>query len=299
MSDENIRLIKNYLNDFTIETTPNVYNKYRSFTNLLDKNHSVYVTYLPDEESENVIDTAKKLKLEGYNVVPHLPARTMINKSQLEKYIGNLSEISGCNKILIIGGESKKKGDISSTIEVLQTDYLSKYNYQEVGVAGHPEGSSDISKEELDKAIIQKNNFAKNSDFKMYLATQFFFEANSLIEWEKQLHKIGNKLEIHAGIPGPASLKTLMTYAKSCGIGNSLRFLSKQALNIVKLASTKTPDKLIYDLANYKNSNNKTSLKKLHFYAFGGIKNTSDWLNSLKNSEFVYNSKKEFEILAD
>ena len=41
MTNEIIRLIKNYLNDFTIETTPNVYNKYQGFTNLLDKNHTI------------------------------------------------------------------------------------------------------------------------------------------------------------------------------------------------------------------------------------------------------------------
>jgi len=299
MNNEIIRLIKNYLNDFSIETTPNVYNKYQGFNNLLDKNHTIYVTYLPDENSKNVIDAAKKLKLEGFDVVPHLPARTMVNKSQIEKYIGNLSEVCGCNKILLIGGGSKQNGDISSSLEVLQTDYLSKYNYKEVGVAGHPEGNPDISKEVLDKAIIEKNNFAKNSDFKIYLTTQFFFEVRSLIEWEKHIQKIGNNLEIHAGIPGPASLKTLISYATSCGINNSLQFLSKQAFNIVKLASTKTPDKLIYDLAYYKNSSNHSTLKKLHFYAFGGIKKTSDWLNLLKKSEFSYNSNNEFDILTN
>ena len=299
MSKKNINLIKNYLNDYTIETTPNVYKKYVSFAGLVDKNHSIYITYLPDENSQNVIDTAKKLKLEGYEVIPHLPARTITNKDELKKYIGNLSEECGCNKILVIGGGGKQKGNISSSLEVLQTEYLSKYNFIEVGVAGHPEGSPDIKKEELKNAIIEKNKFSINADFKMYLATQFFFEAESLIEWEKYLKNIGNTLDIHAGIPGPASLKTLIAYAKSCGIGNSLRFLTKQAFNITKLASTKTPDKLIYDLANYNNSNIETSLKKLHFYPFGGIKKTSEWLNLLKKSNFVYNSNKEFEILND
>jgi len=299
MSIENIKLIKSLINNYSIETTPNVYKKYGGFTNLVKKKHVVYITYLPDENSKNVIDTAKKLKLEGLDIVPHLPARSIKNNTQLEKYIGELSEISGCNKILIIGGGGNQLGEISSSMEVLKTEYLSKYNFNEVGLAGHPEGSPDISKKELEKAIIEKNNFAKNADFKMYLVTQFFFEASSLIEWEKHLNKLGNTLEIHAGIPGPASLKTLIAYAKTCGIRNSLRFLSKQALNIAKLASTNTPDKLIYDLANYKNINPQSNLRKLHFYSFGGIKKTSDWLNSLKSSNFIYNSENEFEILDD
>ena len=46
---------------------------------------------------------------------------------------------------------------------------------------------------------------------------------------EQHLKSLKNNLEIHAGIPGPATLKTLLSYATSCGIGNSIRFLSKQA----------------------------------------------------------------------
>ena len=139
---------------------------------------------------------------------------------------------------------------------------------------------------------MQKNKFALKVDYKIYLATQFFFEAKSLIEWEKHLDSLKNKLDIHAGIPGPASIKTLLAYAKSCGIGNSLRFITKQAFNITKLASTKSPDKLIYDLASYKNTNPDTKLQKLHFYAFGGIKKTSEWLDSVKISNITYENEK-------
>ena len=297
MSKETINIVKNFLNSYSIETTPNVYEKYGGFSEFLNKNHDVYITYLPDENSKNVIRTAKKLKLEGYDVIPHLPARTIVNKNDLEKYIGELANESGCSKMLIIGGGGNQAGEISSSIDVLKTDFLSKYNYQFVGVAGHPEGSPDISNENLDLAIKQKNDFAKNVDFKMYLATQFFFEAKSLIDWEKHLVKIGNKLPIHAGIPGPASIKTLVNYARSCGIGNSLRFITKQAFNLTKLATLSTPDKLIYDLAEHSEINKDSKLEKIHFYAFGGMKKTSEWLNNLENSNFTYSRKSQFEIL--
>ena len=239
------------------------------------------MTYLPNEESSRVIETSKKLTNEGYDVIPHLPARTMKNISDLERYIGNLSEIAGCKKILVIGGGGKQKGDISSSIDVLKTELLSKYSFQEVGLAGHPEGNPDISDVEMDKAIIEKNAFALDTDLKVYLATQFFFEATSLINWEQKLKSLNNNLDIHAGIPGPASLKTLIGFATSCGIGNSIRFLSKQAMNIAKLATTRTPDKLIADLADYKQLNPSSKLTKLHFYAFGGINKTSEWLQDI------------------
>ena len=287
--------IKNLLKNYSIETTPNVYDKYGKFSDLVPFQNSIYVTYLPDEEAKRVIETSKKLSEEGYDVIPHLPARTIKDISDLESFLGALSEKAGCKKILIIGGGGNQKGKISSSMDVLKTDLLSKYQFQEVGLAGHPEGNTDISEEDLDKAIIEKNNFARNTDLKLYLATQFFFEASSFKIWEKKLYKLENNLEIHAGIPGPANLKTLVGYAKSCGISNSIRFLSKQALNLRKIATTKTPDKLIADLADYKEFNPSSKLTKLHFYAFGGIKKTSEWLHNVINSDLKINKNNEFE----
>jgi len=292
MTNIHIKAALNLINDCSIETTPNVYAKYGTFSDLIDKKNSIYVTYLPDEDMNKVIDTAKKLTLEGYSVIPHLPARTIPNNKELEKYIQSLSEESGCSKILVIGGGGNQKGSITSSIEILETDLLSKYNFQEVGLAGHPEGNPDVKQVDLDNAIIEKNKFSKKSDFKMYLATQFFFEAKSLRAWEQHLNSLDNNLEIHAGIPGPATLKTLLSYATSCGIGNSIRFLSKQALNITKLATTRSPDKLIYDLASYQIENSDTKFKKIHFYAFGGIKKTSDWLKAVNKPDLSYNNQK-------
>ena len=292
MTNLNIEAAQNLIVNCSIETTPNVYTKYGKFSDLVNKESNIYVSYLPDEDMNKVIDTAKKLTLEGYSVIPHLPARTIVNNAELEKYIKSLSEESGCSKILVIGGGGNQKGNITSSIEILETDLLSKYNFEEVGLAGHPEGNPDVKQLDLDNAIIQKNQFSKKADFKMYLATQFFFEAKSLEEWELHLETLNNKLEIHAGIPGPATLKTLLSYATSCGIGNSIRFLSKQALNITKLATTKSPDKLIYDLACYQIENPDTKLKKIHFYAFGGIKKTSDWLKIVNKPDLSYNGQK-------
>ena len=287
--------IKKLLKNHSIETTPNVYEKYGKFSDFVAFNNSIYVTYLPNEDANRVIETSKKLTAEGYDVIPHLPARTIKNISELETYIGSLSEKSGCKKILVIGGGGSQKGDISSSMDVLKTELLSKYNFQEVGLAGHPEGNPDVSEEDIDKAIVEKNIFSKDTDLKVYLATQFFFEASSLEHWERKLKSLNNELDIHAGIPGPASLKTLFRYATSCGISNSIRFLSKQAINITKLATTKTPDKLIADLADYKDLNPSSKLSKLHFYAFGGIKKTSEWINNINNSKLEVNNNNEFK----
>ena len=289
--------IKKLINSYTIETTPNVYKKIDSLSQYLPHGNNVYITYLPDEDPKRIINTAKKIILEGLNAIPHLPARTIKDYNMLEKYIGRLSEYAGCEKILVIGGSGKQIGNISSSLEILQSDLLSKFNFKQVGVAGHPEGHSNISNNDLDEIIIKKNQFANKVDYKMYFVTQFFFEAKVFESWEKHINLLGNKLEIHAGIPGPATLNILISYAKSCGIGNSIRFLSKQALNITKIATNRKPDKLITDLAEYVFNTPSSKLKKIHLYPFGGMKKTSQWINTLIDNPFIIKNNNEFESI--
>ena len=289
-------IIKNLIKDYTIETTPKVYLNKGLLKEYLKKNTWVYITYLPDEDPKNIIETAKKIKDEGFDPVPHLPVRTLKNFTELEKYIGKLADNAGVDKILVIGGSGIQKGSLGSSIEVLKSGLIDKYKFKKIGLAGHPEGNPDISKEELDRAIKEKNEHLNNTDAILYLVTQFFFEASSFIEWEKHINGLGNNLEIHAGLPGPANLKTLISFAKSCGVKNSLKFLTKQALNISKLASTNAPDKLIYDLAIYKNSNINSKLVKFHFYPFGGLKRTSSWANALINNDIYIDSKGRITI---
>ena len=289
--------IKSLIKNFSIETTPYIYEKLESLSKYLAHDNDVYITYLPNEDPKRVINTAKKIIQEGLNAIPHLPSRTIKDYNMLEKYIGSLSENAGCKKILVIGGGDKQIGNINSSLDILRSDLLSKFNFKHVGLAGHPEGHPAISENDLDEIIIKKNQFANNVDYKMYFVTQFFFEAKVFEKWEKHINSLGNKLEIHAGIPGPASLKLLVSYAKSCGIGNSIRFLSKQALNISKIATAKKPDKLIADLADYKFNSSSTKLAKLHLYPFGGMKKTSEWMNAILENPIKIKNNNGFETI--
>ena len=45
-------------------------------------------------------------------------------------------------------------GKFDSSFQLLETGYFEK---MKIGIAGHPEGSPDISDEELEKAMIEKN----------------------------------------------------------------------------------------------------------------------------------------------
>ena len=71
-----------------------------------------------------------------------------------------------------------------------------------------------------------------------------------MLAWEKRIRAMGNRLPIHVGVPGPATIKTLFRYAQISGIGPSMRFISKQARN-TKLMTVQSPHLLLAGLARH------------------------------------------------
>ncbi len=122
-----------------------------------------------------------------------------------------------------------------------------------IGIAGHPEGNPDITKIHgeavLLAALREKQAYLKSHGLEGFIATQFLFEARPVADWARQLRQSGIDLPIYVGVPGPATIKTLVKYAAMCGVGNSARFIRKQAMNITKLLTVNTPDEFVAGLA--------------------------------------------------
>merc|ERR1712224_11855 len=110
-----------------------------------------------------------------------------------------------------------------------------------------------------------------------YLETQWVLEAEPVIMWEKAIREQGNKLPIHIGLPGPCTLTSLIKFAKMSGIGASMRVLTRQAGNLMALASQTAPDQIISDLASQMSADPDCLIKKMHFYSFGGLSKTAKW----------------------
>src|SRR6185436_6677023 len=96
--------------------------------------------------------------------------------------------------------------------------------------------------------------------------TQFCFEPEPIIKWDRLIQAEGNILPIRIGIPGLATLKTLMAHAKACGIGPSMRFITRQAMNVAKLLTVSAPDKLVTALAAYQASDPRCGIKGVHIF---------------------------------
>ena len=296
MTDSKQQII-DFLKDCTVEVTPGGAKKIDDFRDVLKPGTTVYVTFLPGSDFNDTIATVKRLREEDMVPVPHFAARSIPSASFLEENLKSLQAETGVKEVLIIGGGvDNPVGDFSSSMELLRTGLFQKYGIEKIGVAGHPEGSPDIPPEEVKKALQEKNAFAKETGLQMYITTQFIFESEPVIEWDKRLREEGNQLPIHIGIPGLATLKTLLNHARACGVGASMRVLTRQAANISKLMTTKMPDKLVRELAEYKATHPECGITKCHLYPLGGLKKSAAWMYAVQDGNFELNDKGGFDL---
>lgn len=291
-----IAQIQDFMRGASVEVTPTQAAKIEDFRELLAEGTTVFVTFLPGSDFADTVATAIKLKQHGMIPAPHLAARSIPSAEFLEEGLNRLKGEADIEEALLIGGAvDKPVGDFDSTIQVLQTDLLQKFGIKRVGVAGHPEGSPDISDALIAEALEQKNAYAKASELEMYITTQFCFESAPIIEWDKRIRAAGNTLPIHIGVPGLATLKTLLKHAMACGIGPSMNFLKKQSLNVAKLMVVNAPDTLVSELATYKATDPECGIDTAHMYPLGGLKKTAQWTRATQAGDIALNGKGGFE----
>ncbi|MEK9936763.1 MAG: methylenetetrahydrofolate reductase, partial [Rhodobiaceae bacterium] len=231
-----IETIRSAATNWSIEVTPTGATKIESFRDCLAPGTTVNVTFLPGSDPRDTIAVAERLHNDGMRPVPHLAARSLQNAGQLDELLAAFTARCGVEEVLCIGGGvDDPVGSFAATMQVLETGLIQKHGIRQIGVAGHPEGSPDISDDAVAEALAAKNELAARDGLDLYIETQFCFEADIVLDWERRVRAAGNRLPIRIGIPGPATIKTLFRFAQISGIGPSMRFISKQARNVARL----------------------------------------------------------------
>ena len=271
-----------FLKDFSIEVMPRTAAKIESFKELLPQNTRIYIAHIEGTPIHEMVDTAKRLSQEGYNVMPHFPARIIENKKVLIDWINRYKNEAGVkDALLLAGGVNHPYGDFHSSMDLLDSGEFDKAGFTNLHVAGHPEGNMDIdqdgSTKNVDSAISWKQEFSKRTDAKMAIATQFCFESGPVIEWADRMASIGVDIPIHIGVAGPAKLQTMIKFSMACGVGASLRVLKRRAKDVTKLLLPFKPDQFLTELAEHKSLNPDFLITNVHFFPLGGIKTNANW----------------------
>ena len=275
--------IKKFLDGFSVEVTPKAASKIENFEDYIPSGTLVYIAHIEGTPIEEMVETAKKINDQGFCAMPHFPARIIKDKNVLEDWISRYkNEANVSNALLIAGGANKPYGQYDSSIQLIESELFDKADFNNLHIAGHPEGSMDIdpdgSTTNVDQALSWKNEFSKRTDANMAITTQFSFDASSVISWANNIKEAGIDIPVHIGIAGPAKLQTLLRYSIECGVGASIKIIQKRAKDLTKLLLPYKPTNIISELATYKANNPSFNIEKVHFFPLGGIKQVSDFV---------------------
>jgi methylenetetrahydrofolate reductase (NADPH) len=293
-----VAAIRRFAADYSIEATTHDEARFDEIAGELKPGTRVYVAHVPGTPLDDVVGLALRFKYAGFTAVPHIIARKLSSREQLEGALAGLSD-GGVDQALCIAGDiAVENNAFDSSLEVLQTGLFGEYGFKEIGVAAHPEGSASIGRARVAEALAGKVEFAKTAPFRLRFVTQFGFDAQAFIDWEAETSARGIDLPIHVGLAGPASLKQLARFAVVCGVGASARMLKTRTAATANLLKSKAPDDLVVDFARHQAANPHTRIKSPHIFAFGGVAKSARWINAVRDGRLKLNRREDgFDVV--
>ncbi|MGP1357829.1 methylenetetrahydrofolate reductase [Roseicyclus sp.] len=268
------------LEGYSIEVMPRTAEKVADFRALLPAGTRVYIAHIDGTGIADMVATARRLRAEGFEPMPHFPARSIPDRATLADWIARYrGEADVRQGLILAGGIATPRGEYHASMQLLETGLFD--GFDRLHVAGHPEGNRDIDpaggEAEVMAALRWKQDFANRSDAGFAIATQFAFEAGPVVAWAGRLSAAGISMPVHLGVAGPAKLQTLIKFAIACGVGASLGVLQKRAKDVSKLVKPMEPTELLSDLAAAKAAGRATNIERIHFFPLGGIAANAEW----------------------
>ena len=269
--------VSGLLQGYSIEVMPRTAAKVESFRDALPQGTLVYIAHLEGTPFDDMLATAQRLTAEGFDVMPHIPARIIPDHATFENWVQRYAEGAGISRALVLaGGPRTPVGDFDSSMQLLETGVFDRFGFSRLHVAGHPEGNPEIDTDgthrNVEMAVQWKQAFSERTDAEMALTTQFVFDAKPVVDWCASLSAAGVDLPVHLGVAGPAKLQTLIKFALACGVGPSVSVLTKRAKDLSKLLLPFEPTDLLMDVARHRSQGQLDAVERIHLFPLGGIK---------------------------
>lgn len=274
------------LRGYSVEVSPQNEKVVDSAAERLEPGTEVYFTWIPGEDFSRAVAPAAKLRKAGLFPVPHIGARHVESAEHLDNLLARFTGEAGVDRVLLVGGERDKPlGPYDASLQVMQSGLLQKHNILRAGISGFPEGHPKISDQVLGESMVAKMKYGREIGLTLQIVTQFVFEGEPIAEWLKRIRAMGVDLPVRIGLAGPAGIATLTRYALHCGVGNSIKALTKSS-SFGKLLTERDPEPVIRELMaaapNGDTSAMPLGISALHFYTFGGLKKTVEWINAAR-----------------
>lgn len=248
---------------------------------LLPFGTSVYVPSVANMALFSNLKVVEALHEAGMEPVPHIAARKVKSRLELQEYLKIIVQEYGVHRIMLIGGDLRQAvGSYSDSTAVLRDEVLAEARIREVGVAGYPEGHPHIPTKILNADFDDKLKLAEQLQLGLEVVTQFSFAPTRIVEYCAALSHRAPNIPVYVGIAGPTSTAKLIRYARYCGVSASLRALTDLGVKAVKLISHTNPDKQLTTLAQYCALRQACNVIGIHIFSFGGFEQSAKWMRN-------------------
>jgi methylenetetrahydrofolate reductase (NADPH) len=263
----------------SIELSPRGIAKDPDGLRAIPKGTRIYIVDGGDTPVEHWAESCRILAEAGLRPVPHIACRRLRSLEEIEGRLRAMARAAAIDDALVVGGDiARPLGPFGSSMDVLATGLFEQYGIRHIGVAGHPEGSPDISPAAVVDALHWKIDFAARTSIDLRLVTQFGFDPALSIGWADRLAGEGIRVPIHLGVAGPTSMTRLLKYAALCGVRTSMSFALKRGAALTSLLGNYEPESRVREIERRVMAGKTSLIRQLHVYAFGGLASATAWL---------------------
>jgi methylenetetrahydrofolate reductase (NADPH) len=210
------------------------------------------------------LDLTEELAKLGYEVVPHLAARLVLDRVQLAEILDRLTQ-AGVHEAFVIAGDPREPlGEFPDAVSLLPAMRELGHGLTELGFVGYPEPHPFLSDDVLAQALRDKAQYAT------YVITQICFEPAPIDEWIAALRRDGVSLPVYVGIPGVVDEDRLERIAARIGARTPTRPTATDAEPGVY-----TPDSLVDGLGTLGDA--EAGVRGFHVYTFNEVARTEAW----------------------
>ncbi|MFJ4963365.1 methylenetetrahydrofolate reductase [Streptomyces sp. NPDC088729] len=275
------------LEDFSLEMTGKDISGLDGARACIPPGTRINITFLGNEDPGTRLAAARAVRRSGCVPVPHISARRLRSRSELDAFLAALRSDGTADNVFVVGGDpATPHGPYDDSLALIRSGALRAHGVRHVGISGYPEGHPAIALPVLWSAMEDKTAALAGDDLSGDIITQFGFDADPVLAWVEEVRGRGIDAPVRIGVPGPAGIRRLLTYAARFGVGTSASIARKYGFSITNLMGTAGPDRFIRALAGGYDPT-RHGVLKLHFYTFGGIENTSRWIADFRAAEGV------------
>lgn len=268
---------------YSLEMTAKDIASLREAAPLIPPDTPLAITFLPGEEPAARVAATVAVRELGFEPMPHFSARRILSEDDFEGYLHNVVREAGVTRCFIVAGDpAEAMGPYSDTTSLISTGAFERAGIRAIGIGGHPDGHPVMSREQCWAVLESKVSEIEGRGMASLIVTQFAFDPDAVLVWLKQLRDRGISTPVRIGIPGPASIKSLLRFATRCGVGASAAVMRKYGVSLTNLLGSAGPDRLVDAFAA--NLGEDHGLVRLHFYPFGGLAKTVGWISDYRGT---------------